>query len=43
MVKLAYKLKGPKKVSVITDAMRAKGLEDGLYELGGQPVHVKRW
>ncbi|MEH7536434.1 N-acetylglucosamine-6-phosphate deacetylase [Bacillus toyonensis] len=41
MVKLAYKLKGPKKVSVITDAMRAKGLEDGLYELGGQPVHVK--
>ncbi|WP_242143623.1 MULTISPECIES: N-acetylglucosamine-6-phosphate deacetylase [unclassified Bacillus cereus group] len=41
MVKLAYKLKGPKKMSVITDAMRAKGLEDGLYELGGQPVHVK--
>ncbi|MGN4447372.1 N-acetylglucosamine-6-phosphate deacetylase [Bacillus cereus group sp. MYBK79-1] len=41
MVKLAYKLKGPKKVSIITDAMRAKGLEDGLYELGGQPVHVK--
>ncbi|PGB05776.1 N-acetylglucosamine-6-phosphate deacetylase [Bacillus toyonensis] len=41
MVKLAYKLKGPKKVSVITDAMRAKGLEDGLYELGGQPVYVK--
>ena len=41
MVKLAYKLKGPKKVSVITDAKRAKGLEDGLYELGGQPVHVK--
>ncbi|AWC30873.1 N-acetylglucosamine-6-phosphate deacetylase [Bacillus cytotoxicus] len=41
MVKLAYKLKGPKKISVITDAMRAKGLEDGLYELGGQPVHVK--
>ncbi|PGM95204.1 N-acetylglucosamine-6-phosphate deacetylase [Bacillus cereus] len=41
MVKLAYKLKGPKKVSVITDAMRAKGLEEGLYELGGQPVHVK--
>ncbi|MCP1124972.1 N-acetylglucosamine-6-phosphate deacetylase [Bacillus sp. 3103sda1] len=41
MVKLAYKLKGPKKVSVITDAMRAKGLADGLYELGGQPVIVK--
>ncbi|WP_028411062.1 N-acetylglucosamine-6-phosphate deacetylase [Bacillus sp. 123MFChir2] len=41
MVKLAYKLKGPKKLSVITDAMRAKGLADGLYELGGQPVIVK--
>jgi N-acetylglucosamine-6-phosphate deacetylase len=41
MVKLAYMLKGPKKVSVITDAMRAKGLEDGTYELGGQPVYVK--
>ncbi|WP_242219220.1 N-acetylglucosamine-6-phosphate deacetylase [Bacillus cereus group sp. BfR-BA-01380] len=41
MVKVAYKLKGAKKVSVITDAMRAKGLADGLYELGGQPVIVK--
>lgn len=41
MVKMAYKLKGAKKVSVITDAMRAKGLAEGLYELGGQPVHVK--
>ncbi|MBO9129838.1 N-acetylglucosamine-6-phosphate deacetylase [Bacillus sp. 165] len=41
MVKLAYMLKGPKKVSVITDAMRAKGLEEGTYELGGQPVYVK--
>ncbi|MEH6888193.1 N-acetylglucosamine-6-phosphate deacetylase [Bacillus sp. JJ864] len=41
MVKLAYKLKGPQKMSVITDAMRAKGLADGLYELGGQPVIVK--
>jgi N-acetylglucosamine-6-phosphate deacetylase len=41
MVKLAYKLKGPRKISVITDAMRAKGLEDGEYELGGQPVFVK--
>ncbi|KQL36456.1 N-acetylglucosamine-6-phosphate deacetylase [Bacillus sp. FJAT-25509] len=41
MVKLAYRLKGAKKISVITDAMRAKGLEDGKYELGGQPVFVK--
>jgi N-acetylglucosamine-6-phosphate deacetylase len=41
MVKLAYRLKGAKKISVITDAMRAKGLADGEYELGGQPVFVK--
>ncbi|PEJ56220.1 N-acetylglucosamine-6-phosphate deacetylase [Bacillus sp. AFS002410] len=40
MVKLAYRLKGAKKISVITDAMRAKGLNDGKYELGGQPVFV---
>ncbi|MBP0724705.1 N-acetylglucosamine-6-phosphate deacetylase [Bacillus sp. RG28] len=41
MIKLAYKLKGPRKISVITDSMRAKGLDEGEYELGGQPVFVK--
>ncbi|MDG4655713.1 N-acetylglucosamine-6-phosphate deacetylase [Ectobacillus antri] len=41
MIKLAYRLKGAKKISVITDAMRAKGLKDGAYELGGQTVFVK--
>jgi N-acetylglucosamine-6-phosphate deacetylase len=41
MVKLTYELKGPEKVTVITDAMRAKGLPDGKSELGGQKVLVK--
>lgn len=41
MVKFAYRMKGAKDLCVITDAMRAKGLEDGKYELGGQPVYVK--
>lgn len=41
MVKFAYKMKGAKDLCVITDAMRAKGLVDGQYELGGQPVFVK--
>ncbi|GGE69685.1 N-acetylglucosamine-6-phosphate deacetylase [Priestia taiwanensis] len=41
MVKLAYKMKGAEDILVITDAMRAKGLEEGEYELGGQPVFVK--
>ena len=29
------------KISLITDAMRAKGLPDGISELGGQTVYVK--
>lgn len=41
MVKFAYRMKGPERLTVITDAMRAKGLSDGAYELGGQAVEVK--
>ncbi|GER68757.1 N-acetylglucosamine-6-phosphate deacetylase [Weizmannia acidilactici] len=41
MVKLTYEMKGPEKITVITDAMRAKGLPDGESELGGQKVWVK--
>lgn len=40
MVDFAYRLKGADELVVITDAMRAKGLPDGRYELGGQPVIV---
>ncbi len=36
-----YKIKGAENVIGITDAMRAKGLEDGVYDLGGQDVHKK--
>lgn len=39
-VNLAYKVKGAKGIILITDAMRAKGLPPGEYELGGQAVHV---
>lgn len=39
-VELAYRVKGADRLILITDAMRAKGLEPGEYELGGQPVHV---
>ncbi|WJY26917.1 MULTISPECIES: N-acetylglucosamine-6-phosphate deacetylase [Sporosarcina] len=39
-VELAYRMKGPDRLILITDAMRAKGLDPGEYELGGQPVHV---
>ncbi|WP_042475122.1 N-acetylglucosamine-6-phosphate deacetylase [Bacillus ndiopicus] len=40
MVNLAYRLKGPEKIILITDAMRAKGLAYGKYDLGGQEVNV---
>ncbi|MHC9160922.1 MULTISPECIES: N-acetylglucosamine-6-phosphate deacetylase [Exiguobacterium] len=40
MVDFAFRLKGADELVVITDAMRAKGLPDGQYELGGQPVIV---
>jgi N-acetylglucosamine-6-phosphate deacetylase len=41
MIKLIFKIKGPEKVLLITDAMCAAGLEDGDYNLGGLPVVVK--
>ncbi|WP_144510424.1 N-acetylglucosamine-6-phosphate deacetylase [Bacillus sp. FJAT-22090] len=41
-VKIAYLLKKASGVILITDAMRAKGLPYGDYDLGGQTVHVTR-
>ena len=41
MIKLAYELKGPERIDLITDAMRAKGMPEGESELGGQKVIVK--
>lgn len=40
MVKLAWQAGGTHTLMAITDAMRAKGLGDGDYELGGQTVTV---
>ncbi|QRN48710.1 N-acetylglucosamine-6-phosphate deacetylase [Macrococcoides bohemicum] len=39
--KLAITAKGNDKFYLITDAMRAKGKPDGVYDLGGQQVTVK--
>ncbi|WP_078430875.1 N-acetylglucosamine-6-phosphate deacetylase [Alkalihalobacterium alkalinitrilicum] len=41
MVKLAYKHKGNTGMILISDAMRAKCLKSGIYDLGGQKVTVK--
>ncbi|MFE8698647.1 N-acetylglucosamine-6-phosphate deacetylase [Cytobacillus sp. FJAT-53684] len=39
-LKLSFRLKGAHGIIMITDAMRAKGLPYGDYDLGGQTVHV---
>lgn len=41
MVKLAYQQKGSKRLELVTDSMRAKGMPEGVSELGGQKVMVK--
>ena len=40
MIQLTYQQKTSKKVILITDAMRAKCLKNGTYDLGGQEVQV---
>ncbi|NGP43955.1 N-acetylglucosamine-6-phosphate deacetylase [Bacillaceae bacterium SIJ1] len=40
MLDLALRMKGPDKLVLITDAMRAKCLKRGNYDLGGQSVTV---
>nr|WP_246566530.1 N-acetylglucosamine-6-phosphate deacetylase [Tissierella simiarum] len=41
-VEIAIKMKGQDKIVLVSDAMRATGLADGNYELGGQKVIVKK-
>ena len=40
MLQLIYRNMGSERLTLITDAMRAKGLPPGDYELGGQPINV---
>lgn len=41
MIRNAFRLFGPERVILISDSMRAAGMEDGIYELGGQKVIMK--
>ncbi len=40
MVRLAFRLFGDDRMILISDTLRAAGLEDGVYDLGGQDVTV---
>ncbi len=42
IVELALRVKGKDRIILVTDAMRAKCMADGCYDLGGQTVHVKQ-
>ena len=42
IVQLALVAKGKKKLLLITDAIRAKCLGDGTYDLAGQEVYVQK-
>lgn len=41
MIRLIARMKGPGRMMLITDAMRASAMPDGNYSLGGLPVVVK--
>lgn len=41
MLQIIYNNISSDRIILITDAMRAKSLKEGVYELGGQQVHVK--
>ncbi len=41
MVRTAFRLFGDDRIILISDSMRAAGMEDGEYELGGQKVFVR--
>lgn len=38
VIRTIFRIFGPDRVILISDAMRATGMEDGVYELGGQEV-----
>lgn len=41
LLKLIGRMKGLERILVITDGIRAKGMPDGIYDLGGQEVTVQ--
>ena len=39
-LQLALRCKGPDRVALVTDAIAGAGMESGVYELQGRPIHV---
>ncbi len=42
MVRTAFRAAAPRRMVLVSDSMRAAGMPDGDYELGGQPVKVEK-
>ena len=40
-VRAAYDMMGPERIILISDTLRCTGMEDGIYDLGGQAVSKK--
>ena len=40
-VRAAFRLFGPERMILVSDSIRAVGMDDGVYELGGQKVFMK--
>ena len=41
MLRLLVRAKGVERTVLVTDAIRAAGIQDGSYDLGGQPITVR--
>jgi N-acetylglucosamine-6-phosphate deacetylase len=41
LMRMAYKLKGPDRLALVSDAMRASGLGPGVYGVAGRRVYVE--
>ena len=40
-IRAAFRMFGPERIVLISDSMMATGMENGIYELGGQEVTMK--
>ena len=42
VIKIVIEIKGDERVVLVTDAIRATGINEGIYDLGGQKITVKQ-